>query len=155
MNVSALLNVYKILSKLITDKLKSVMGKLVNKYQMAFLKGGQIMDAAPLVNELVDSRVKQKVTGILCKLDLEKAYEHVNWTFLLKVLKDMGFGRKWVNWIRFCIFNVKFFLIINGNNEGFFSSESGMRQGDPISPFRFILAIEGLNHMIRRERENG
>lgn len=68
------------------------MGKLVNEHQMAFLKGRQIMDAALLANKLVDSRVKQKVPGILCKLDLEKGYDHVNWKFLLKMLEDMGFG---------------------------------------------------------------
>lgn len=63
--------------------------------------------------------------------------------------------KKWVNWIRFCISNVKFSLIINGNNEGFFSSERGLRQGDPLSPFLFILAMEGVNHMIRSARANG
>ncbi|KAK6780580.1 hypothetical protein RDI58_022764 [Solanum bulbocastanum] len=153
--ISLIGSVYKILSKLITERLKSVMGTLVNDHQMAFLKGRQIMDATFLANELVDSKEKQKFPGILCKLDLEKAYDHVNWRFLLKVLEDMGFGKKWINWIHFCISTVKLSLIINGNNEGFFSSERGLRQGDPISPFLFILVMEGLNHMIRRARANG
>jgi len=91
----------------------------------------------------------------LCKLDIEKAYDHVNWSFLLKILKDMGFGRKWLNWISLCISTVKFSLIINGNSEGFFQSQRGLRQGDPLSPFLFILAMEGLNHMIRRANVNG
>ena len=88
---------------------------------MAFLKDRQIMDASLLVNELVDSRVKQKIPGILCKLDKEKAYDHVNWNYLFKVLSDMGFGRKWVNWIKFCVSTVKFSIIINGRTEGFFN----------------------------------
>lgn len=103
----------------------------------------------------MDSREKQKFPGILCELDLEKAYDHVNWKFLLKVLEDMGFGKKLINCIRFCISTVRLSLIINGNNEGFLSSERRLRQGDPISPFLFILAMEGLSHMIRRARANG
>jgi len=131
------------------------MGKLVDEHQMAFLKGRQIMDASLLANELVDSRVKQKIPGILCKLDIEKAYNHVNWNFLLKVREDMGFGRKWINWIRFCISSLKFSLIINGNTEGFFQSQRGLRQRDPFSPFLLILTMEGLNHMTRRSKTNG
>jgi len=67
----------------------------------------------------------------------------------------MGFRNKWNNWIKVCISTVKFSLIINGNPEGFFQSQRGLRQGDPMSPFLFILAMEGLNSMIRKASENG
>jgi len=97
--ISLIGGVYKIISKLITERLKTVIGKLVDEHQMAFLKGRQILDASLLANELVDSRVKQKQPGILCKLDIEKAYDHVNWNFLLKILEDMGFGSRWIKWI--------------------------------------------------------
>lgn len=93
------------------------------------------MDASLIANELVDSRVKQKKAGILCKPDTEKIYDYINWSFLLMILKDMGFGWKWLNWIRFYISTVKFSLIINGNSEGFFPSLMGLRQGDHLSPF--------------------
>ncbi|XP_055835111.1 uncharacterized protein LOC129903583 [Solanum dulcamara] len=96
--------------------MKTVIGKLVDEH----LRGRQIMDAALLANELVDSRVKQKKPGILCKLDIEKAYDHVNWNFLLKILKDIGFGSKWIGWIDNCISSVKFSLLVNDNTEGFF-----------------------------------
>ncbi|WMV49678.1 hypothetical protein MTR67_043063 [Solanum verrucosum] len=92
--ISLIGGVYKIISKLLTERMKTVIGKLIDEHQMAFLRGRQIMDEALLANELIDSRVKQKKPGILCKLDIEKAYDHVNWNFLLKILKDTGFGSK-------------------------------------------------------------
>lgn len=67
----------------------------------------------------------------------------------------MGFGNKWINWIKVCISAVKFSLIINSSPEGFFQSQRGLRQGDPLSPFLFILVMEGLNSMIRKASENG
>lgn len=65
------------------------MEKLVDVHQMAFLEGRQIMDVVIFANELVDSSIKLKRSGILCKLDIKKAYNHVNWEFLLTILKDM------------------------------------------------------------------
>lgn len=64
---------------------------------MAFIKGTQIMDAVLVANEAVGSRQKQENSGILCKLGIEKAYDHVNWAYLLGVLSRMGFGQKWIH----------------------------------------------------------
>ncbi|WMV59774.1 hypothetical protein MTR67_053159 [Solanum verrucosum] len=153
--ISLIGGMYKIIAKLITERMKTVMGRLIDEHQMAFLKDRQIMDASLLANELVDSREKQKIPGILCKLDIEKAYDHVNWNYLWKVLSEMGFGRKWVNWIKFCVSIVKFSIITNGSPEGFFQSQRGLRQGDPMSPFLFLLAMEGLNYMVRKANEMG
>ncbi|WMV09233.1 hypothetical protein MTR67_002618 [Solanum verrucosum] len=113
------------------------------------------MDAVLIANEAVDSRISQKKPGILCKLDIEKAYDHVNWEFILQVLRQMGFGAKWVNWVKFCISTVKFSILVNGGPEGFFNAQRGIRQGDPMSPFLFILAMEGLNSVVKVAITNG
>ena len=107
------------------------------------------MDAVLIANEAVDSRVKKKKPGILCKLDIEKAYDHVNWRYLMKVLEMMGFGQKWLKWMEQCISTVCFSVLVNGSPTGFFQSYRGLRPGDPLSPFLFLIAMEGLNNMIK------
>ena len=64
--------------------------------------------------------LKSNTLGMLCKLDIEKAYDHVSWDFLLTVLNKMGFGHKWIHWISWCISSPKFFVIVNGTLWGFF-----------------------------------
>ncbi|WMV31736.1 hypothetical protein MTR67_025121 [Solanum verrucosum] len=142
-------------SKVLTIRLKKVVYNLVDARQMAFIKGRQVMDAILIANECVEERKNSKVPGILCKFDIEKAYDHLHWGFLWKSLENMGFGGKWLKWIKFCTTTVKFSILINGAPSGFFSSERGLRQGDPLSPFLFILAMEGLNDMLRTAQTRG
>ena len=103
------------LYKLLANRIKKVMGKVISESQNAFVKGRQILDAVLIANEAVDSRLKDNVGGLLCKLDIEKAYDCVSWNFLLVVLKEMGFGERWIKWIDWCISTVKFFVLINGS----------------------------------------
>lgn len=90
--ISLIGSIYKLFSKVPSKRLKGVMSKLVNSQQMTFLKGRQIMDVVFVANEVVESRLKQNKPGITCKLDIEKAYDHVNWSYLFNLLEKMGFG---------------------------------------------------------------
>jgi hypothetical protein len=85
---------------------------------------------------------------VLCKLDMEKAYDHVNWNFLLYLLRRCGFGEKWCMWIKQCISTVRFSVLINGAPCGYFGSSRGVRQGDPLSPFLFDLVMEAFSRMV-------
>jgi hypothetical protein len=86
--------------------------------------------------------------GVIYKLDLEKAYDHVSWEFLLYMLRRCGFGGKWCSWIAHCIFSVRFFVLVNGTSIAFFSSFRGLRQEDPLSSLLFVIVVEVLGKMI-------
>ncbi|KAB1210543.1 hypothetical protein CJ030_MR6G010839 [Morella rubra] len=92
---------------------------------------------------------------MLCKLDVHKAYDHVNWSFLLYMLRRCGFGVKWCRWIEFCISAVKYSVIVNDTPEDFFSGTLGLRQGDPLSPFLFILVMVAFSRMLNKLVEIG
>ncbi|RVW89784.1 putative ribonuclease H protein [Vitis vinifera] len=88
--ISLVANLYKLLVKVLANRIKKMMGKVISGSQNAFVKGRQILDAILIANEAVNSRLKDNVGGVLCKLDIEKAYDHVSWSFLMAVLKKIG-----------------------------------------------------------------
>ena len=113
------------------------------------------MDVVLIANEVIDSRVKANLRGVICKLDIEKAYDYVNWSFVLAVLKKMGFGCKWISWIRWCISIVRFYVLVNGSPSDFFQSSKDLRHRDPLSLCLFILAMEALFLVLMRANKGG
>ena len=128
--------------------MRRVVYGIISESQNAFVKGRQILDSVLIASECIDSRLKVGVPGVLCKMDIQKAYDHVNWEFLLFLLQQCGFSDKWRRWIRCCISSVKFSILINGSPSDFFGSSRGLWQGDPLSPFLFDIVMEALSRML-------
>ena len=153
--ISLVGGLYKLLAKVLANRLKKVVRKVVSSTQNAFVEGKQNLDVALIANETIDSLLKRNESGVLCKLDLEKAYDHINWDFLLTVMQKMGFGEKWAGWISWCISTASFSVLINGLPTGFFQSTRGLRQGDPLSPYLFVLGMEALSCLINKAVRGG
>ncbi|XP_026384912.1 uncharacterized protein LOC113280511 [Papaver somniferum] len=106
-------------------------------------------------NGFVDWRLKSNNPEVICKIDLEKAFYNVRWSCIDDVLIAMGFGTRWRTWIQGCLSRVPFSVLVNGSVCGKFVSEKGIRQGDPLSLFLFLLVSEILAFMFEKATVKG
>lgn len=132
-----------------------VLGEVIGECQHAFVEGRQILDAVMVASEVVDEVVRSRKDGVLCKLDMEKTYNHVHWTFVDYMLGQMRFGWKWRGWMKACITATSFVVMGNGGPSSFFRAFRGLRQGDPLSLLLFIIVMEVLNGLLEEIRKLG
>ncbi|KAJ0870075.1 putative RNA-directed DNA polymerase [Helianthus annuus] len=135
----------KVVSKVLANRLKKVISSLVNDTQTAYIEGGSILDGPLIINELVSWGRKCKKKMLLFKVDFEKAFDSLNWDFLLSVLTQMGFPALWRKWILGILSTSRTSILVNGSPTLEFNVQRGVRQGDPLSPLLFILAMEALH----------
>ncbi|RVW99876.1 LINE-1 reverse transcriptase-like [Vitis vinifera] len=153
--ISLVGGLYKWLAKVLANRMKGVLAKVISTSQNDFVEGQQIMDAVLVANETIDSIVKSNRGAILYKLDIEKVYDHVDWDFLLAVMEKMGFGERWCRWIKWCLSTVRYSVMVNGSPMGFFQSSRGLRQGNPLSSYLFVVVMEAFSVLIKKAVAGG
>lgn len=155
----ALCNVYyKVISKLLSLRLKPVLNSIISENQSAFIPGRAITDNVLITHEVLQflkTSQAKKQCSMAVKMDMSKAYDRVEWDFVSQVMTQMGFHHKWINWVMQCITSVSYSFLINDSVYGSVKPSRGIRQGDPISPYLFILCGEVLSGLCRKAELDG
>jgi len=146
--ISMVGSLYKVLSKVLSNRLRKVMSSVISENQSAFIHGRQILDGILIANEIVEDAKRLKKDLLLFKVDFEKAFDSIDWSYLEAVMKKMNFPTLWRKWIMECVSTASASVLVNGSPTDKFKFERGLRQGDPLSPFLFLIAVEGLNVMM-------
>jgi hypothetical protein len=152
----ALCNViYKIITKVIALWLKPVLPFIISKEQSGYVEGRQIMDNIILAHEVIHSLKSTRTPGMLIKLDLSKYFDRISWKYMNSLLEAFGFDKAWIDWIMKLTSSTFFSIMVNGVPSQPFSPTRGIHQGDPLSPFLFVIMAEGLGRYIKASVENG
>ncbi|GKA05135.1 RNA-directed DNA polymerase, eukaryota, reverse transcriptase zinc-binding domain protein [Tanacetum coccineum] len=146
--------IYKCISKILTNRIKSGLDKIVHINQSAFIPGRHIQDNILIAQELL--RGYNRNNGpqrCAMQIDIQKAYDTASWSFLEETLGKFGFHRKMVTWIMTCVKSTSFSICLNGDMHGFFKGGRGLRQGDPISTYLFTLVMEVFSLIMEKNIE--
>jgi hypothetical protein len=149
---------YKLIAKVLANRLKVVLPHVISPEQSAFIPRRLISDNILVAFETLhtmDTRLKGKEGFMALKLDMSKAYDSGEWDFLEAMLLKMGFANRWVNLIMVCVRSVSYSIILNGQPHGTIVPTRGIRQGDPLSPYLFIICVEAMSCMLHRAQLDG
>jgi hypothetical protein len=131
---------FKIITKILADRLSLIAPKIISDHQRGFIPGRNISDCVIVTSEAINVLSKKCFAGnIALKIDIKKAFDSIDWTFLLAVLKQFGFNDLFCNWISEILHSARLSILINGKSLGYFNCDKGVRQGDPLPPLFFVL----------------
>lgn len=150
--------IYKVIAKLLANRMKDMLRGLIAESQSAFVPNRLITDNILIAAE-AGHFLRRKVGGVQgwagMKLDMTKAYDRMEWDYVRFMLTKFDFANEWVNLIMLCVESAEYDIIINESLFGSVGPSRGLRQGDPLSPYLFILCSEGLSALIRDAEMKG
>jgi len=147
--------IYKIISKVIVNRIKPLLDRIISPYQSSFIPGRSIHHNIIVAKEMVHtmSKMKGQKTFMSIKIDLEKAYDRLNWNFVKNFLEECKFPLQIIQMIHHCISSLSYKIMWNGEKTNTFYPSRGIRQGDPLCPYLFVICMDKLSHMIADQVE--
>ena len=145
----------KLLTKVLARRLAPYMKDLVSPNQSAFIQARLIHENYKAVQLTAKFLHRNKIPSALLKVDIAKAFDTVNWRFLLTMLQHLGFSRRWLDWISIILSTSSTKVILNGSPGRRICHARGLRQGDPLSPLLFVIVMEGLNALLKLAHSQG
>ena len=150
----SLLNVdAKIMSKVIATRIKSVLPNIIHHNQTGFIKDRYIGETVRSIFDIMESTVEENIPGLMIFIDFEKAFDSLEWNYLLNCLEHFNFGPDFIRWVTTFYKNIQSCVINNGITSDYFTLERGVRQGDPLSSYLFVIAAEALAIAVRQNEE--
>jgi len=144
---------YKLASKVIANRLKSLLSKLINPDQCGFVSNRYIGQNIDVLTQIIEYSEENDVPGIILSVDYHKAFDELSWSFIEDVLVKYGFGNMLIRWVQLFYNNISAVVNVNGVFTDPFPIEKGVKQGDPASPYLFILCAEVLAEYIRKNQD--
>ena len=151
--ISLLSTVYKIVSTSLSNRMKMVLPGIIGETQNAFIKSRNINSNIRFIYDTLVYTEENHIPGMLLSIDFEKAFDSISWNFLFKALNFFNFGVKFINYIKTLYFNIQSNISVNGQYSEWFSIGRGVRQGDPSSPYLYLICAEVMSLMITNNKE--
>ncbi|KAH1121885.1 hypothetical protein J1N35_005045 [Gossypium stocksii] len=146
----------KIIAKVLVNRISTVLGNCIDEAQGAFIPGRLISDNVLIAYEVLHS-LKMKKSGkkgnFALKLDMSKSYDRVEWDFLAGIIMHLGFHEDWIILVMRCVCSASYSVSLNGFNSEWFEPSRGLRQGDPLSPYLFLICAEGFSSLIKEAKQ--
>ena len=142
--------VYKLASGVIANRIKSVLDDIISRDQTGFIKGRSLVENIRVIYDIMKFTDEQQIPGLLLLIDFEKAFDSLSWNFLFKALQHLNFGESVRHWVKVFYNDISSAVIQSGHLSAFFNIQRGCRQGDPLSPYLFVICAEFLAMKLRK-----
>lgn len=154
--ISCCNTIYKTISKLLVARIKPLLPKIILPNQTAFIKGRILLENCLLAAEIVNGYHRENgPKKLTIKVDIAKAFDTLRWDFVIHCLSALNLPAKYIQWITECITTPSYSIGINGSIHGYFKGSRGLRQGDPLSPYLFTIAMNFLSHKLNAAAAQG